>query len=77
MAVPLTSWARYENTNQGMVAGLMPNMVQMQAPPQSGNAMPQGTSNQQEQSAAEHGKTKTTPAPMQSPTQASKTQSKP
>ncbi|WP_321404629.1 OmpA family protein [Maridesulfovibrio sp.] len=35
MAVPLTSWARYENTDQGMIAGLMPNMVQIQAPPQN------------------------------------------
>ncbi|WP_319761298.1 OmpA family protein [Maridesulfovibrio sp.] len=35
MAVPLTSWARYEKNNKGMIAGLMPNMVEMQAPPAS------------------------------------------
>lgn len=39
MAVPLTSWARYETTNQGMSAALMPNMIQMQAPPQTAAPM--------------------------------------
>lgn len=35
MAVPLTSWARYEKTNQGMIAALMPHMVEIQTPAQS------------------------------------------
>ncbi|WP_320009092.1 OmpA family protein [Maridesulfovibrio sp.] len=42
MAVPLTSWARYETTSQGMTAALMPNMMQMQAPPQTGDHIQQG-----------------------------------
>ncbi len=33
MAVPLTSWARYEKNKQGMIAALKPRMVEMQAPP--------------------------------------------
>ncbi|HAS89319.1 MAG TPA: flagellar motor protein MotB [Desulfovibrio sp.] len=51
MAVPLTSWARYEKTNQGMVAALMPNMVEMQPPPQS-QPMQKNSIPQQKQSAA-------------------------
>ncbi|WP_320169340.1 OmpA family protein [Maridesulfovibrio sp.] len=35
MAVPLTSWARYEKNSKGMIAGLKPNMVEM-APPAAG-----------------------------------------
>ncbi len=77
MAVPLTSWARYENTNQGMVAGLMPNMVQIQAPPQSGNSVSQGTSAEQKQPIAKPVSPKAAPAPVQSTNQAPKTQSKP
>ncbi|WP_027721402.1 OmpA family protein [Maridesulfovibrio zosterae] len=33
MAVPLTSWARYEKTTQGMIAGLKPDMMDVPAPP--------------------------------------------
>lgn len=33
MAVPLTSWARYEKTTKGMMAGLKPNMTELPAPP--------------------------------------------
>lgn len=33
MAVPLTSWARYEKNKQGMIAALKPKMIEMEAPP--------------------------------------------
>ncbi|WP_421901187.1 OmpA family protein [Maridesulfovibrio sp.] len=77
MAVPLTSWARYENTNQGMVAALMPNMVQIQAPPQSGQQTQQNTPMQQKQPAAKPATTKAAPAPVQAPAQTPKAQAKP
>ncbi|WP_432735633.1 OmpA family protein [Maridesulfovibrio sp. FT414] len=33
MAVPLTSWARYEKNTQGMISGLKPDMVELPASP--------------------------------------------
>ncbi|CCO25198.1 OmpA family protein [Maridesulfovibrio hydrothermalis] len=41
MAVPLTSWARYEKTNQGMIAGLMPDIVETSAPQPAPRPVPQ------------------------------------
>lgn len=43
MAVPLTSWARYEKNTRGIIAGLKPNMVEIPAPPaiQQQNFTPQ------------------------------------
>ncbi|NDV24619.1 OmpA family protein [Desulfovibrio sp. JC022] len=72
MAVPLTSWARYEKTNKGMVAALMPNMVEMQAPPQNGQPMQQSTAPQQKQTVTARKATPKTP-----PAQAPEKQAKP
>ncbi|NDV28340.1 OmpA family protein [Desulfovibrio sp. JC010] len=76
MAVPLTSWARYEKTNQGMVAGLMPNMVEMQAPQQNGQPLQKKNMTPDNQSVASK-PAKQQAAPAAAPAQNSKAKAKP
>lgn len=74
MAVPLTSWARYEKTDKGMVAALMPNMVETQAPPQV-QPKRHNSAPQPKQPAVAKPATSTAPAPEKTPQKQAKPRS--